>query len=240
MANPDDINAAKHAGRWIGPGRDDGFTLLELITSLVLLGLLAAVFGMGIVAAVKSNEFSRDNVQLAQKGQLAMTRIAREIRELTSIEAITDTAAGEDTYIIYRRLPADNTQPEQRYAIHFNPTDHSLRIYSATTAAPPLSNSTISQSDILVDRVRSFSLNYHQGGSLDWNWGDNPQLLSTITVTLQLERPDDPAVTQDFRTMVHLRNSENYGGATYNPNPPSKSDYSCFISTMGRDLPFSQ
>jgi prepilin-type N-terminal cleavage/methylation domain-containing protein len=238
MGNTDDMNAIKRAGRWIGPGCDDGFTLLELITSLILLGLLAAVFGMGIVAAVKSNEFSRVNVQLAQKGQIAMARIAREIRELTSIAAIS--SAGQDTYIIYSRLPAVPTQPVQQFAIHFNTTDQTLRIYSNTTVTPPLSNSTIGQSDILVDKVRGFSLKYHQGGSLDWNWGDNPLLLSAIEVTLQLERPDDPAVTQDFHTLVHLRNSENYGGAAYTTNPPSRGDYSCFISTMRRDLPFFQ
>ena len=238
MANTNDINALKSDGRWIWTGRDDGFTLLEVITSLVLLGLLAAVFGMGIVAAVKSDAFSRANVQVAQKGQLAMTRIEREIRELTHIEAIS--AAGEEPYIIYYRLPGDNTQPEQRYAIHFHPADQTLRIYSAATAVSPLNNSTISQSDILVDKVSNFSLAYYQGGLLDWSWGNDPLLLSTIKITLQLERPDNPAVTQDFETVVHLRNSENYGGAAPNPNPPIRSDYSCFISTIGGDLPFLQ
>jgi prepilin-type N-terminal cleavage/methylation domain-containing protein len=236
MGNPGNITTANLTGRLIGVEcGDDGFTLLELITSLVLLGLLAAVFGMGIAAAVKSNAFSRANVQLAQRGQIAMARISREIRELTSIEAIS--AAGEDTYIIYYRLPEGTTQRNQRYAIHFSPTDQTLRIYSSTTVNPPLNESTISQSDILVDKVRGFSLNYYQG-NLTWSWGSNPSLLSSIQVILQLERPDDPAATQTFQTLVHLRNSENYGGATYTTNPPTRNEYSCFISSMGRDLPF--
>ena len=227
MGNSDDMSAEKPASRWIIAGCEGGFTLLELITSLVLLGLLAAVFGLGIVDAVKSNAFSRANVQLAQKGQLAMTRISREIRELTTIEAISGVS--DETYIIYHRLPADTTQPAQRYEIHFYPNDQTLRI----------------QGDILVDKVRGFSLNYYSGSgayqdSGNWSWGNDPLLLSTIKVALQLERPDDPSATQDFETVVHLRNSENYGGAAYTTNPPTRNDYSCFISTMGRDLPFFQ
>jgi prepilin-type N-terminal cleavage/methylation domain-containing protein len=50
------------------PGRK-GFTLVEVIAALALLGVLTAVFGMGIVAAARSFTFSRENVLVAQKGR---------------------------------------------------------------------------------------------------------------------------------------------------------------------------
>jgi prepilin-type N-terminal cleavage/methylation domain-containing protein len=208
-----------------------GFTLIELIASLVLLGLLTAIFGMGLVAAMKSNEFNRANVQLAQKGQLAMARITRELMELTQIEAISNAAAGEDPYIVYNRLLEDNEQAVGRFAIHFNPTDRTLRLYTGLTITPPLNNFTIGQGDILLDGVAAFALTYFQGGAA-WTWGSDPRLLSSIGISLQMQRPDDPARSQDFNTVVYLRNTNNFGGAAPTTTPATANEYSCFMTTV--------
>lgn len=214
-------------------GRNGGFTLIELIASLVLLGLLAAIFGMGLVAAMKSHEFSRVNVQLAQKGQLAMARITRELMELTSIEAIADTTAGQDPFIVYNRLPIIGNQPESRFAIHFNPADGAVRLYTNLdpTINPPLDAGTTANGDTLVDGVAGFALDYYSQGSALWNWGSDPRLLSSIGVTLQLRRPDAPTRIQNFNTVVYLRNTDNFGGAAPD-TPRSINDYSCFIATL--------
>ena len=210
-----------------------GFTLLELIASLVLLGLLAAIFGMGIVAAIRSYEFSRTNVQLAQKGQLAMTRISRELMEMTGIEAISSTS--QDPFIIYTRYPVNIAQPESRMAIHFDSGTRTVRIYSNLNPSirAPLDSSSIGQGDILVDGVSGFALDYLQGvAGAFWTWGSDTRLLSSIRITLRLSRPDNARFTQDFSTLVHLRNTENYGGAAPAASPRSRNDYSCFISAI--------
>ncbi len=209
---------------------DDGFTLLELIASLVLLGLMAAIFGMGLVAAMQSHEFNRNNVHLTQKSQSALMRISREIRELTDIEAINSSAG--DPFIIYRRTDASNAQATVRYGLHFDRANDNLLLY---TALPPtivtLNSSTAGNGDILINGVQNFSLQFFQGSS-PWVWGSDFALLSSIRMNLQLMRPENPDLTENFTAVLHLRNTNNYGGAAPTARPVARDDYSCFIQTL--------
>jgi prepilin-type N-terminal cleavage/methylation domain-containing protein len=41
--------------------RDSGFTMIEVVASLVLFGLIALVAGMGIVSFAKGYVFTRDS-----------------------------------------------------------------------------------------------------------------------------------------------------------------------------------
>ncbi len=209
-----------------------GFTLLELIASLVLLGVLTAIFGMGLVAAMKSNEFSRTNVQLSQKGQLAMARINRELMELTDVIAASEAESSQDPFIIYERMAAGNNQGAVRFCLHLDSTGRTLWLYSdLPVTVNQLTQLSGHQGDILVDGVHSLALSYHMGGSGTWSVGAKLELLSTIHVALRLNRPEASHRTQDFNTTVHLRNTNNFGGATATATPASREDYSCFIST---------
>ena len=209
---------------------NSGFTVLELIASLVLLGLLTAIFGMGLVAAMQSHEFNRNNVHMAQKSQIAMMRISRELMELTAIEAI-DTGAG-DPFIIYRRTDPTNSQSTVRYGLHYDTASDNLLLYTALAPTiVTLSSATSGAGDILINRVPNFSLRYFQGSS-PWAWGSDFALLSSIEVNLRLMRPEKPAVTEDFTTVVHLRNTNNYGGAAPTTRPVTRDDYTCFIDTL--------
>ncbi len=211
---------------------DKGFTVLELIASLVLLGLLTAIFGMGLVAAMQSHEFNRNNVHLAQKSQSALMRISRELMELTAIEAI-NTGAG-DPFIIYRRTDTTNAQATVRYGLHLDTANDNLLLYTALAPTiVTLNGSTSSSGDILINRVKNFSLRYFQGSSL-WTWGSDFALLSSIEVNLQLMRPEKPTLTENFTTVIHLRNTNNYGGAAPTSRPVTRDDYSCFIDMLSR------
>ncbi|HQP25955.1 MAG TPA: type II secretion system protein, partial [Smithellaceae bacterium] len=64
-----------------------GFTLLEVIVTLILVGILAAIGGMGIVQAVKGYMMVRQNSVTTQKAQLAMSRITRELVEMINVPA---------------------------------------------------------------------------------------------------------------------------------------------------------
>jgi prepilin-type N-terminal cleavage/methylation domain-containing protein len=215
---------------------DRGFTLLELIISLVLLGLLTSILGMGLVAAMNSHEFTRSNTQLAQKAQLAIARITRELTELTEIEALSDENGGDEPFILYYRPSEGQEQAVKRMGMHYSPSDLRLLLYTDCTDSAPLSSDTADGADVLVDQVDSFSLSFFQGDTgMPWTWGNDFRLLSMIEVRLTLQRPENPDRTQLFSTMVHLRNTRNFGGATPANLPVSRDSYSCFIKAIDAD-----
>lgn len=198
------IMEASHLKRGIkrNESPESGFTLIEMIAALALLALLASIFGMGLVAAVESYDFSRSNVQVAQKGQMAMTRMIRELTELTQVVRIDN---GANPYILYERIADAGTS---RWGLFFDSTGHQLML-----AENPPETATEPQGDILVDGVQAWSVRCFQGANeLSLPISGNA-LLSTMQITLSLVRPDDAVHTQNFTTLIHLRNNNNEGGA---------------------------
>jgi len=172
---------------------ESGFTLVEIIVSLVLVGMMAAIAGMGIVTGTKGYLLAKENSHMAQKAQLAMARIQRELMELTNIVA----RQADPAFIIY-----DNTTG--RHAIARDNT--TIKMYNLTPGAITLQG----DGDILVDNVNNFTLDYFQGANA---WGGvDIQLLSAIKPDLALDRSDGSGNTVTFTTTVNPRNTNNYGG----------------------------
>ncbi len=225
----------RSTGGWRLLRSQRAFTLFEIIAALVLLSLLAAIFGMGLVAAMQSHEFSRANVNLVQKAQPAMARMARELTELIDIEAVSTT--GQDPFILYRRMPDDDTLDALSYGLHFNPGDKTILLYTGFTGSLPLGPSTVDQGDILVDGVSNLAFHFYEG---DGPWRDNYsdlQLLSAIEIVLDLYRPKDRNHVKQFHTVVHLRNTSNFGGAAPTNRPAAGDVYGCFIGILRQGGP---
>lgn len=66
---------------------ESGFTLIEAIVSLILVGIMAAVAGMGIVYVVKGYIFTQMNAATLQKGQIAMSRITLELKNISLVSS---------------------------------------------------------------------------------------------------------------------------------------------------------
>lgn len=81
-----------------------GFTLIEVIVSLVLLGILAVVAGLGLVQIVNGYVMAKQNSETIQKVQIAMARI---VKELGAVTTITTAAPASITYT--RPGPVTNT-----------------------------------------------------------------------------------------------------------------------------------
>jgi len=138
---------------------ESGFTLIEITVSLVLVGMMAAIAGMGIVTGTKGYMLAKENSHMAQKAQLAMARIQRELMELTGIAATQN----DPEFIVY-----DNTSG--RHAIARDNTDNTIKMFDLVSTATTLPS--MDQGDILVDNVHNFTLNYHRG-LIDWNFGSD-------------------------------------------------------------------
>jgi prepilin-type N-terminal cleavage/methylation domain-containing protein len=72
----------------------NGFTLVELIASLVLAGILAIALTTIIITAINGFFLSKDAASISQKSQLALTRIRTEVINATQI-----TTAGQDKIV---------------------------------------------------------------------------------------------------------------------------------------------
>lgn len=71
---------------------DNGFTLIEIIAAVLLVGVISFSIGMGIVQAINGYAFAKQNTETLQKGQSAMARLVKEFNNITYISALTLTS----------------------------------------------------------------------------------------------------------------------------------------------------
>lgn len=118
--------------------RQKGFTLIEVIASLVLLGIMMAVAGMGIVAGVRGYLLARENAVIAQKAHLTLGRLTRELQECYDCSGSPGLIA----------LPFSFSNPLGSREINLNGTNVTLGGIT------------------LVDQVEDFSLSFNANGRI--------------------------------------------------------------------------
>ena len=196
----------------------------------MIVGILGAIAGMGLVTGLRGYMQAKENGHLAQKAQIAMARIKRELMEITDVIKVSN---GTDPLIIF-----DN--PEGRQALcEFGKTLQLCELESTITDFECVSCDTT-----LIDQIdqekpeENFKIEYFKGLE-KWDFGDDIDLLSTVNVTFVLRREEGrPGKdgTVRFNTTVGLRNTKNTGGATAMTDDDytrAASRYNCFIESAG-------
>ncbi len=163
---------------------EKGFTLLEIIVVMVLVAILSAVAGLGIVNSVQGYLFAKENAPTTQKANLAMVRMSRELMELA---AITNTVASPNTSVTFK-APYDGPNP-------------------ASTLAFSGGQITIGDTNIgydtLADNVQSLTLTYiDTSGTASLTWSGSMNTLAVIQIDLVLNG-------RSFSTRVIPRNTGN-------------------------------
>ncbi len=84
---------------------EKAFTLIEVIVSLILVSIMAAIAGFGFVQITQGYIFAKQNSETVQKAQIAMTRIDKELgaAEPQTSTATAITVAGTQTVSYTRR-----------------------------------------------------------------------------------------------------------------------------------------
>jgi prepilin-type N-terminal cleavage/methylation domain-containing protein len=121
-----------------------GFSLVEIISVLVIAGFLVLVGSFGITSAVKSYFFQKNNSETAYKGQVAMMRISKEFKNLTLVTSGQGTSISI-VYDVYRNGTIQN---------------HKLS-WGGTSGDPLLYDDFSNNGNILVDQVKNFELEYY-------------------------------------------------------------------------------
>jgi prepilin-type N-terminal cleavage/methylation domain-containing protein len=62
-----------------------GFTLIEMVAILMIVGVIASISGMAIVTGMRGYLFAKENMSIGQKAQMATIRLTREMMELMNV-----------------------------------------------------------------------------------------------------------------------------------------------------------
>lgn len=100
------------------PGAQSGFSLIELIVVVVLIGLLATAGGLLILNPIEAYDAQVRRQQLVDQGEMALRQIAREVRRaLPNSIRVTPVGAGDAVEMI-------NTVDGARYRDEIGGTDY--------------------------------------------------------------------------------------------------------------------
>jgi prepilin-type N-terminal cleavage/methylation domain-containing protein len=173
------------------PRRQAGFTLIELITTLVLLGLLASI-GTSIV----SDNFRTVNLVNARQGtaervRYAMDRVAREIRETkyASSSGYAITSMSANSFAFKRDIAGSEVTITLAKA--------------ADSSNVTLAYSLPAASSTLIDQATGFALQY-----LDLNGQPTTSALDVRFIVVTLSVQDTVSGSQvSERMRIALRNS---------------------------------
>ncbi|OQY60201.1 MAG: hypothetical protein B6245_02595 [Desulfobacteraceae bacterium 4572_88] len=161
-----------------------GFTLVEIIASLFIIGMIASIAGMGIVQLANGFIFSKKNAETVQKAQIVMSRLVKELTSDTILSSGTSIA------IIFTNSRLTGS--------------HQIRWDNATKQLLFDENTAASDEVILTDDVNAFDLKYYDSYSTPSSPSTSYSAASSIIeITLELDGAGDTSTT--FTDRVFLR-----------------------------------
>jgi len=159
-----------------------GFTLIEIISVIVVMSIIGVIAGMSLLKITEGFVFAKKNAATAQKGQIAMARLAKELNSVKFISSNTWTtiSSGTGTSItLTRKVGATTT------TFTIDQSGSNLRVGG----------------DILVDNVNTFELKYYSAyngsGSSTYS-----SVASMIEISLKLTGADN--VISEFLDRITL------------------------------------
>jgi len=179
-----------------------GFTLMEILLSIMLLGVLASVAGLFLITGVKGFVLTKQNTTLAQKTNLALGRMTKELTvEMDNIVSLT-SSGGNVIGISY-------TTPDgiRRNLLMAGSGTRKLLMLNTGTTAP-----TANDDEVLMDNVSDFALDLDQADGSAWSTSDDFDELSLVGITLTVFVNEVDSDTKTFTSAANPRNNLTLNG----------------------------
>lgn len=157
-----------------------GFTLIEVIASLVIIGIMSTITSVGISKIFEGYLFTKDNAKTTLRAQVVLTRL---MKEFSSIDAV---ASGSKTSLTYSYTKNGISIPNRTLS------------WSGTTGDP-----LILGDHTLTDDVNNFELSYYEKYDDSGNniWDGSKKM---IGITLEMRGAMD--VNSSFSIRIVPRN----------------------------------
>ncbi|HDQ04587.1 MAG TPA: type II secretion system protein [Deltaproteobacteria bacterium] len=165
--------------------KDKGFTLIEVIVVLILLGVVAAGLSGAIIFGAQHFVFAREANELSQKAQIALARMKREMVDVKSI------ATANATTLRYTLDTGDV------YEMQLSGTAINIQGINPSIAAQPLIDG------LAVNNGGESFLVYTKPDGSAWTTGDSINDLAQIQAIIVLAFPGQPNLT--FQTTINPR-----------------------------------
>jgi prepilin-type N-terminal cleavage/methylation domain-containing protein len=152
-----------------------GFTLIEVIMSIVILSIISAFAGMGFISAINGYVLAKKNADTVQNAEVILARLAKEFSSTTSITSGTQTS-----------LTFFSKSVDQTLILSWNGGTQTLSLGT----------------DVLASQVALFNFKFHD--KYDDTGYDvyRPASTAIIKITLNLTGADNVAAT--FEELVFL------------------------------------
>ena len=167
-----------------------GFTLIEIITSIVVISIIAVVAGMSFVQIAKGYVLSRKNATVAQQGQITAARLKKELSASSSITQSSSIACGVSNMITYK-IKRNSSESEDVSTIYWAGGSNPLLLKTGSTC---LDCTSCTGGDKLVENVSAFTLSYCRT-TADCSATYTSATVSLVKVILKLKGYEDTAIS---------------------------------------------
>jgi prepilin-type N-terminal cleavage/methylation domain-containing protein len=159
----------------------NGFTMIELITAIVIVSIISVMAGMGLVQLAKGYYLAKTSTVAAQQAQITLARLTKEF---SKIQSITTTTASPVS-ITYKRYTSEEGPGK---AVE----DHSVSLSGQEVKI---------DTDTLIGNVKAFNLSYYAtyNGSPS---SSHSALTAIIEITLTLKGYNDAELTFVERVVI--------------------------------------
>jgi prepilin-type N-terminal cleavage/methylation domain-containing protein len=164
-----------------------GFTLIEIIATLVIVGVIVTIAGMGVGLVLDGYFFARDTSKTATNVQAVLSRLEKEFTVIKEVSFSTSTSITFDGY-------GKDGLPSSKYTLSWSANIGDLILTNK--------NKSPSEDNILLKNVTSFFLSfYDSNGNKRPSW-DNDCKIIEITLKVNVSQKID----KEFVVRIRPRN----------------------------------